>query len=70
MSDSPAPRRRAPVEMQAVGAAVAALGVVVGAGGALASLLPPHSPWSMVAAAWLAPAGFAFAVYWWGAQKL
>lgn len=70
MSDSPAPRRRAPVELQVIGAGAALLGVVIAAGGALASLLPQHSDPSLIAAAWLAPPGFAFAVYWWGAQKL
>jgi hypothetical protein len=71
MPDNSARKRRMPVEIAQVGAgaaALAALAVVVAAGAGLSSVLPQSSPW-LTAAAWLAPAGLAFAAYWWAAQK-
>jgi hypothetical protein len=68
MPHNSARKRRMPVEIAQVGAGAAALAVVVAAGAGLSSVLPQSAPW-LTAAAWLAPAGLAFAAYWWAAQK-
>ncbi|MBW8815944.1 MAG: hypothetical protein JF588_21210 [Caulobacterales bacterium] len=47
----------------------AAILAVVGAGSAIVTVMPAPSVWEF-AAAYLAPASLAFAVYWWIAQKL
>jgi hypothetical protein len=60
---------RVPAEMLNIGGTAAAILAVVAAGAGLSSLLPDPSPW-LRAAAFLAPASFAFACYWWAAQKL
>lgn len=46
-----------------------ALLAVVGAGSAILTVLPSPNVWE-TAAAYLAPASLAFAIYWWVAQKL
>ncbi|HEV2532903.1 hypothetical protein [Phenylobacterium sp.] len=58
-----------PIEMANLGAGLAACATVIAAGAGLSAVLPATSPW-LTAAAWLAPAGLAFAAYWWAAQKL
>ena len=68
MADASARKRRMPVDMLTLGAGAAGCAVLVALGGALASVLPQPSPW-LAAAAWLAPAGLAFAAYWWVAQR-
>jgi hypothetical protein len=68
MPDNSARKRRMPVEIAQVGAGAAAFALVVAAGAGLSSVLPDTSPW-LTAAAWLAPAGLAFAAWWWAAQR-
>ena len=51
-----------------VGTAGAILAVVAG-GSAIVSVLPQPDAW-MTAAAYLAPASLAFAVYWWVSQRV
>jgi hypothetical protein len=68
MPDNSARKRRMPIEIANLGAGAAACAVVVGAGAGLSSVLPETSPW-LTAAAWLAPAGLAFAAWWWAAQR-
>jgi hypothetical protein len=69
MPDITARKGRAPVELATIFGAVAAILFVVAAGAGLTSVLPNPTPWLTVAA-FLAPAGLAFAAYWWIAQKL
>lgn len=69
MPNSSARKRRMPVEMITIGAGAALCGLVVAVGAGLSSILPEASPW-LTAAAYLAPAGLAFAAYWWAAQKM
>ena len=47
---------------------LSAIFFVVASGLGLSSVLPDPSPW-LIAAAYLAPAGLAFAAYWWVAQR-
>ncbi|MDB5444316.1 MAG: hypothetical protein JWP86_617 [Phenylobacterium sp.] len=60
---------RVPGEMLNIGAAAGAIAAVLAMGAGLSSVLPDGSPW-LAAAAYLAPAGLAFAAYWWVTQKL
>lgn len=69
MSDNSVRKGGVPAEILNIGAVVVAILAVVGAGAGLSAALPVHSP-SLTAAAWLAPAGLAFAAYWWIAQRL
>jgi hypothetical protein len=69
MSDISADKGRVPAEIATIVGAAVAIFFVVFAGMGLSSVLPDPSPW-LVAAAYLAPASFAFAAYWWLAQKL
>lgn len=60
---------RLPAELvNIIGTAAALLGVVA-TGSAIVSVLPQPDAWQF-AAAYLGPAGIAFAAYWWVAQKL
>ncbi|MDE2487279.1 MAG: hypothetical protein KGO51_07770 [Alphaproteobacteria bacterium] len=69
MTDTPVRRGGLPAEIITIGGAAAAIAFVVAAGAGLSSVLPDPSPW-FTAAAYLAPAGLAFAAYWWIAQKV
>ena len=69
MRGDTARKGRFPSEIITIGGAAAAILAVVGAGAGLSSALPEASPW-LTAASYLAPAGLAFAAYWWIAQKL
>ena len=68
MPNHSARKRRMPIEISQFGGGAVAFAAVVAMGAGLASVLPETSPW-LTAAAWLAPAGQAFAAYWWVAQK-
>lgn len=60
---------RLPAELiNIIGTGAAILGVVA-TGSAIVSVLPQPDAWQF-AAAYLGPAGIAFAAYWWVAQKL
>lgn len=60
---------RLPAEvLNILGTGAAILGVVA-TGSGIISLLPEPNAWEF-AAAYLGPAGVAFAAYWWVAQKL
>jgi hypothetical protein len=50
--------------------AAGALAAVVAAGAGLSSLLPDQASFWLAAAAYGAPAGVAFTIYWWNAQRL
>lgn len=67
--ENSAQRARLPAEILTIGGAAVAIGFVVAAGAGLTAVMPDPSPWT-TAAAYLAPAGLAFAAYWWIAQKL
>jgi len=69
MLSKPAGKTRVSAEVPNVRAAAVAVLTVVGLGAALSAALPNPSLWQ-TAAAYLAPAGLAFAAYWWRAQKL
>ncbi|MFC3069916.1 hypothetical protein [Phenylobacterium soli] len=62
-------KSRVPAEILNIGGTAAAILAVVMTGAGLSSMLPDPSPW-LTAAAYLGPAGLAFAAYWWVAQKL
>ncbi|THD75123.1 MAG: hypothetical protein E7812_17795 [Phenylobacterium sp.] len=68
MPDITVRKGRMPVDMGAVGGIAVAILFVVVAGAGLSSILPDRTPW-LIAAAYLTPASFAFAAYWWIAQK-
>jgi len=68
MPNHSARKRRMPVEIAQVGAGAVAFAAVVAMGAGLSSVMPAASPW-LTAAAWLAPAGLAFAAWWWAAQR-
>jgi hypothetical protein len=68
MPNNSARKRRMPFEMAQVAAGAAAFAVVVAMGAGLSSVVPAPSPW-LTAAAWLAPAGLAFAAWWWATQR-
>jgi hypothetical protein len=68
MSDTSVRRARMPAEIVTIVGAGAAIFFVVASGLGLSSVLPDPSPW-LIAAAYLAPAGLAFAAYWWVAQR-
>ncbi len=69
MPSKSAGKSRVSAEVLNIGGAAAAVVTVVGMGAGLSAALPNPSPW-LSAAAYLAPAGLAFAAYWWMAQKL
>ena len=69
MSYRSARKGRAPLEMLNIGAAAGAIAAVLAMGAGLSSVLPEGSSW-LAAAAYLAPAGLAFAAYWWITQKV
>jgi hypothetical protein len=60
--------RLAPELVNILGTSAALLGVVA-AGSAIVAVLPSPDTWQ-TAAAYLGPAGLAFAAYWWIAQKV
>jgi hypothetical protein len=62
-------RFKAPPEMVNILGTSGAILAVVSAGSAIVSVLPDPNVWQF-AAAYGAPAGLAFAAYWWIAQKL
>jgi membrane protease YdiL (CAAX protease family) len=68
MPNPSARKRRLPVEMAQVGAGACAFAAVVAMGAGLSSAIPAPAPW-LTAAAWLAPAGLAFAAWWWATQR-
>ena len=55
-------------ELMSIAGASAALAAVVAAGSGIVAVLPDPSTWEL-AAAFVAPASLAFAVYWWIAQE-
>jgi hypothetical protein len=69
MPDRSAPKGRVPMEMLNIGAAAGAIAAVLAMGAGLSAVLPVGSPW-LAAAAYLAPAGLAFAAYWWITQRV
>lgn len=69
MPDRSAGKGRVPMEMLNIGAAAGAVVAVLAIGAGLSSVLPEGSSW-LAAAAYLAPAGLAFAAYWWINQKV
>lgn len=68
MSDVPARKGKAPLELINIVGTAGAIAAVVAIGAGLSSVLPQASPW-FTAAAYLAPASLAFAAYWWIAQR-
>lgn len=60
--------RLPPELVNILGTSAALLGVVA-TGSAIVAVLPSPDVWQF-AAAYLAPGGVAFAIYWWIAQKL
>ena len=58
-----------PAELVNIVGTSVALAAVVAIGSAIVTVLPEPGAWAF-AAAYLAPAGLAFAIYWWVAQKL
>ncbi|HET6970524.1 MAG TPA: hypothetical protein VFH92_05310 [Phenylobacterium sp.] len=60
---------KAPPELINILGTSAAILAVVGTGSAIVTVMPSPSVWEF-AAAYLAPASLAFAIYWWIAQKL
>jgi hypothetical protein len=60
---------KVPSELVNILGTSAAILAVVGAGSAIVTVMPQPGVWE-TAAAYLAPASLAFAVYWWIAQKL
>jgi hypothetical protein len=60
---------RMPPEIVNIIGAVGAVLAVIASGSAIVSLLPQPDAW-MTAAAYLAPASLAFAVYWWVSQRV
>jgi hypothetical protein len=60
---------RLPPELVNIGGTSAAILAVVAAGSGILAVLPSPDVWQ-TAAAYLAPAGLAFAAYWWIAQRL
>ena len=58
-----------PPEVVNIVGTAGAIFAVVATGSGVVALLPEPSLWQ-TAAAYLAPAGLAFAAYWWIAQKL
>lgn len=63
-------QRAVPAEFMNVLSAAGALAAVVAAGAGLSSLLPDQASFWLAAAAYGAPAGVAFTIYWWNAQRL
>lgn len=61
-------RLKAPPELVNILGTAGALFAVVATGSAIIAVLPDPSVWQF-AAAYLTPAGLAFAAYWWVAQK-
>lgn len=59
-----------PREIVAMGGFAGAIAFVVASGAGLTSLLPQHASIWLNAGAYAAPAGVAFAAYWWVAQRL
>lgn len=60
---------RLPPELLNILGTSAAILAVVALGSAIVAVLPHPDTWQ-TAAAYLAPASLAFAIYWWVAQKL
>ena len=60
---------KVPSELVNILGTSAAILAVVGIGSAIVTVMPTPNVWEF-AAAYLAPASLAFAVYWWIAQKL
>ncbi|PZQ63559.1 MAG: hypothetical protein DI570_08465 [Phenylobacterium zucineum] len=58
-----------PAELVNIAGTTGALAAVVATGSAIVAVMPDPSTWEF-AAAYLAPASLAFAIYWWIAQKL
>jgi hypothetical protein len=58
-----------PPEVINIAGTSGALAAVVATGSAIVAVTPDPSTWEF-AAAYLAPASLAFAIYWWIAQKL
>lgn len=72
MPQTQAPQRsgfKLPAELVNIVGTSAALAAVVAIGSAVVAVLPEPGAWTF-AAAYIAPAGLAFAIYWWIAQKL
>jgi len=63
------PGARIPAELANIVGTSAAILAVVATGSAIVAAWPDLTEWQF-AGAYLAPAGLAFAVYWWIAQKL
>lgn len=60
---------RLPPELINILGTAGAILAVVATGSTIVAALPDPSPWQF-AAAYLAPGGLAFAIYWWIAQSL